>query len=157
MILGCLGMNQITPHACMIPFPPSSPAPPPRFFPLPTPSPQKTNHKQNKDGLPKSRKVKFPKRSKDDQIEKPQYIPEQPPRFVQVPRLMTAHVSDQFTVGQNSQEYRLKYYSLVRSLVRSHRSLVCLLHTAHFAHVFRCAYSFARWFTHLVPSLWETE
>ena len=51
------------------------------------------NHFPHKDGLPKSRQVKFPKKSKDDQIEKPQYIPEQPPRFVQVPRLMTAHVS----------------------------------------------------------------
>merc|ERR1711915_18129 len=49
-------------------------------------------------GLPKARKVKFPKRSKEDLIEKPQYIPEQPPRFVQVPRLMTAHVGEVCTM-----------------------------------------------------------
>ena len=34
-------------------------------------------------------------------------------------------------------------HSLVRSLVRSHRSLVCLLRTARFARALRCAHSFA--------------
>ena len=44
-------------------------------------------------------------------------------------------------------------YSLVRSLVRSHRSLVSLLQTARFARVLRCPHSFARSLTLLTPSL----
>ena len=44
-------------------------------------------------------------------------------------------------------------HSLVRSLVRSHRSLVRLLWTARFARALRCAHSFARSLTSLTPSL----
>ena len=44
-------------------------------------------------------------------------------------------------------------HSLVRSLVCSHRSLVCSLRTARFASALRCAYSFARSLTSLTPSL----
>ena len=39
-------------------------------------------------------------------------------------------------VGQNSQESG--GHSLVCSLVRSHRSLIYLFHTAHFAHFLAC-------------------
>ena len=48
-------------------------------------------------------------------------------------------------------------HSLIRSLVRSHRSLICLLRTACFARALRCAHSFARSLTLLTPSLWESE
>ena len=44
-------------------------------------------------------------------------------------------------------------HSLVRSLVRSYRSLVRLLRTARFARALRCAHSFARSLTSLTPSL----
>ena len=44
-------------------------------------------------------------------------------------------------------------HSLVRSLVRSHRSLVRLLRTASFARALHCAHSFARSLTLLTPSL----
>ena len=44
-------------------------------------------------------------------------------------------------------------HSLVRSLVRSHRSIVRLLRTARFARALRCAHSFARSLTSLTPSL----
>ena len=35
-------------------------------------------------------------------------------------------------------------HSLVRSLIRPHRSLICLLRTARFAHALHCAHSFVR-------------
>ena len=44
-------------------------------------------------------------------------------------------------------------HSLVRSLVRSHRSLVRLLRTVRFARALRCAHSLARSLTSLTPSL----
>ena len=44
-------------------------------------------------------------------------------------------------------------HSLVCSLIRSHRSLVCLLRTARFARALRCAHSFGRSLTLLTPSL----
>ena len=44
-------------------------------------------------------------------------------------------------------------HSLVRSLVRSHRSLPRLLRTARFARALRCAHSFARSLTSLTPSI----
>ena len=44
-------------------------------------------------------------------------------------------------------------HSLVRSLVRSHRSLVCLFRTARFARALRCAHSFTRLFAHFAYSL----
>ena len=44
-------------------------------------------------------------------------------------------------------------HSLVRSLVRSNRSLVRLLRTARFARALRCAHSFACSLTSLTPSL----
>ena len=47
-------------------------------------------------------------------------------------------------------------HSLVRSLVRSHRSPVRLLRTARFARALRCAHSFARSLTHSLPSSWES-
>jgi len=47
-------------------------------------------------------------------------------------------------------------HSLVRSLVRSHRSLVRLLRTARFARALRCAHSFARSLTHSLPSSWDS-
>ena len=50
------------------------------------------------------------------------------------------------TVVQNSQELG---HSLVRSFVRSHRSLIRLLRTARFVNPLRCAHSFARSLTHL--------
>ena len=60
----------------------------------------------------------------------------------------------QGTMVDNSQEYRLALgHSLVRSLVRSHRSLVRLLRTARFARALRCAHSFARSLPSLTPSL----
>ena len=43
-------------------------------------------------------------------------------------------------------------HSLVRLLVRSHRSLVRSLRTARFARALRCAHSFARSLTSLTPS-----
>ena len=46
-------------------------------------------------------------------------------------------------------------HSLVRSLVRSHRSLVRLLRTARFARALHCAHSLARSLTSLTPSLVE--
>ena len=42
------------------------------------------------------------------------------------------------------QTHRVLGHSLVRSLVRSHRSLIRLLRTARFARALRCAHSFAR-------------
>ena len=42
--------------------------------------------------------------------------------------------------------------SFIRSLVRSHRSLIRLLHTARFARALRCAHSFARSLTHSLTS-----
>ena len=44
-------------------------------------------------------------------------------------------------------------HSLVRSLIRSHRSIFRLLRTARFARALRCAHSFARSLTLLTPSL----
>ena len=44
-------------------------------------------------------------------------------------------------------------HSLVRSLVRSHRSLVRLLRNARFARALPCALSFARLLTSRTPSL----
>ena len=44
-------------------------------------------------------------------------------------------------------------HSLVRSLVRSYRSIVCLLRTTHFARALRCAHLFARSLTLLTPEL----
>ena len=44
-------------------------------------------------------------------------------------------------------------HSLACSLVCSHRSLVCLLRTARFAHAFHYTHSFARSLTSLTPSL----
>ena len=41
------------------------------------------------------------------------------------------------TVGQNNQEYRLSH-SLIRSLIRSQRSLIRLLRPTCFDHAFRC-------------------
>ena len=48
---------------------------------------------------------------------------------------------------------RVLGHSLVRLLVRSHRSLIRLLRTALFARALRCAYSFARLLTLLTPEL----
>ena len=47
---------------------------------------------------------------------------------------------------------RVLGHSLVRSLVRSHRSLIRLLRTARFARALRCAHSLARSLTHSLPS-----
>ena len=47
-------------------------------------------------------------------------------------------------------------HSLIRSLVRSHRSLVRLLRTARFARALRCAHSFARSLTHSLLSSWDS-
>ena len=44
-------------------------------------------------------------------------------------------------------------HSLVRSLVRSHRSLICLLRPARFACALHCAHSFARSLTSLTLKL----
>ena len=44
-------------------------------------------------------------------------------------------------------------HSLVCWLVCSHRSLLCLLQTARFARALRCAHSFTRSLTSLIPSL----
>ena len=59
------------------------------------------------------------------------------------------------TVGQNNQEFRLKYWatrSSVRLFARTAHSLN-LLRTARFARAFRCAHSFARSLTSLTFSL----
>ena len=54
------------------------------------------------------------------------------------------------------EQSRIQYvvgHSLVRSLVCSHCSLVCLLHTARFARSLCCAHSFACWLVRsLTPS-----
>ena len=42
---------------------------------------------------------------------------------------------------------------LVHLLVRSHRSLICLLRTAHFARALHCAHLFACLFTLFIPKL----
>ena len=53
---------------------------------------------------------------------------------------------------EGGQESGRKYWPLGQSLVRllacSHRSLICLLHTAHFAQVLHCAHSFFCSLTH---------
>ena len=50
-------------------------------------------------------------------------------------------------------QIRVLGHSLIRSLVRSYRSLVRLLRTARFARALHCAHSFARSLTSLAPSL----
>ena len=45
----------------------------------------------------------------------------------------------------------------LRSLVRSHRSLIRLLRTARFARALRCAHSFARSLTRSLRSSWESD
>jgi len=68
---------------------------------------------------------------------------------------MLYHGTLHCTVGQNSQEYRLKYWatrSSVRSFARTAHSL-SLLRPARFARALRCAHSFARSLTSLTPSL----
>ena len=50
---------------------------------------------------------------------------------------------------------RVLGHSLLRSLVRSHRSLIRLLRTARFARALRCAHSFARSLTRSLRSSWE--
>ena len=54
---------------------------------------------------------------------------------------------------------RVPGHLLLFSLVRSHHSLIRLLHTARFAHALRCAHLFAcslaRSLTHSLSSLWE--
>ena len=47
---------------------------------------------------------------------------------------------------------RVLGHSLVRLLVRSHRSLIHLLRTARFAHALRCAHSFARSLAHFLTN-----
>ena len=49
---------------------------------------------------------------------------------------------------------RVLGHSLLRSLVRSHRSLIRLLRTARFARALRCAHSLARSLTHSLRSSW---
>ena len=56
------------------------------------------------------------------------------------------------TVGQNSQEYRLKYRT-TRSSVRSHRTLIRLLRTARSACAHQCTHLFTRSF----PRSWDSE
>ena len=58
-------------------------------------------------------------------------------------------------IVRNRRAYRVLGHSLVRSLVRSHRSLIRWLRTARFARALRCAHSFARSLTHSLPSSWE--
>ena len=55
-------------------------------------------------------------------------------------------------VPNKNRDIRLGH-SLVRSHVRSHRSLVRLLRTACFTRALRCAHSFTRLLTSLTPSL----
>ena len=55
--------------------------------------------------------------------------------------------------GQPRIQTEVLGHSLVRSLVRSHRSLVRLLRTARFARALRCAHLFARSLTSLTSSL----
>merc|ERR1711951_261612 len=52
---------------------------------------------------------------------------------------------------------RVLGHSLLRSLVRSHRSLIRLLRTARFARALRCAHLFARSLTHSLQSSWERD
>ena len=51
------------------------------------------------------------------------------------------------TLGKNGMKSTRRGHSLVRSLVRSHCSLICLLRTARFAPALRCARSLARLLT----------
>ena len=62
------------------------------------------------------------------------------------------------TLGRNDMKStrRVLGHSLLRSLVRPHRSLIRLLRTARFAHALRCAHSFARSLTHSFPGSWES-
>ena len=48
---------------------------------------------------------------------------------------------------------RVPGHSLVRPLVRSHRSLIRMLRTARLAHALRCAHSCAHYFTYSAPEL----
>ena len=48
-------------------------------------------------------------------------------------------------------------HSLLRSLIRSHRSLIRLLRTARFARALRCTHSFARSLTRSLRSSWESD
>ena len=50
---------------------------------------------------------------------------------------------------------RVLGHSLLRSLLHSHRSPICLLRTARFARALRFAHSFARSLTHSLRSSWE--
>ena len=63
------------------------------------------------------------------------------------------------TVGRMTMKStrRVLGHSLLRSLVRSHRSLIRLLRTARFARALRCAHSFARSLTHSLRSSWERD
>ena len=65
--------------------------------------------------------------------------------------------NDQCTVGSMTMKStrRVRGHSLLRSLVRSHRSLIRLLRTARFARALRCAHSFARSLTRSLRSSWE--
>ena len=85
-----------------------------------------------------------------------------PPQTTQFPLslsfaspLFPLQKSSYCTVGQNNQEFRLKYWatrSSVRLFARTAHSL-SLLRPARFGRALRCAHSFARSLTSLTPSL----
>ena len=64
----------------------------------------------------------------------------------------------QSTVGRMTMKStrRVLGHSLLRSLVRLHRSLIRLLRTARFARALRCAHSLARSLTRSLRSSWES-
>ena len=65
----------------------------------------------------------------------------------------------QSTVGLNDMKSTCKLlgHSLLRSLVRSHHSLIRLLRTARFAHALCCAHLFARLLPHSFRTSWERD
>ena len=76
-------------------------------------------------------------------------VPEWETTFLQQPsnrEWVSKHLTVDCTVVSNDMKStrRVLGHSLLRSLVRSHLSLICLLHTARFARALRCVHSFTR-------------
>ena len=72
--------------------------------------------------------------------------------------LISYHFNPQCTVGKTMKSTRrVLGHSLLRSLVRSHRSLIRLPRTARFARALRYAHSLARSLTHSLQNSWERD
>ena len=71
---------------------------------------------------------------------------------VSIPKCMKMHLRHPRPLGRMTikSTRRVLGHSLLRSLVRSHRSLIRLIRTARFARALRCSHSFALLLTHSV-------